>query len=238
MVASGAGGAAARQKKVRWEKSHRIIRTIYPPVDLFEDIAPPGDWKILVAAEEKFNPRIRDEIGNLVLVPLHRRISGPTASLVMGAFTHVSPARTSRFSDGGYAVWYCGNCFEVALAETAYHFEQFSRATNEPAYDADYRELNASVEGKFLPAESSELLHPDDYTAAQKFGRKAREDGADGVLYASVRFPAGRALAVFWPNCISLPVVQARQFRYHWDGARMTRYLVHGARAWVARPTL
>jgi hypothetical protein len=221
---------------VKWEKSHRIIRTIYPPVDLFEDIAPPSDWETLVAAEEKFNPRIRDEIGNLSLVPLNRRVAGPTASLVMGAFTHVSPARTSRFSDGSYGVWYCGDRFEVALAETAYHFERFSRATNEPAYDADYRELTARVQGEFLTAGSPGLLHPDDYTEAQKFGHKAREDGADGVLYPSVRYPAGMALAVFWPDCISLPVVQARQFRYHWDGALMTRYLVHGARAWVAWP--
>jgi hypothetical protein len=41
------------------------------------------------------------------------------------------------------------------------------------------------------------------------------------------------AAGVFWPDCIALPVAQARQFRYHWDGARMTRYLVHGAREWV-----
>jgi hypothetical protein len=51
-----------------------------------------------------------------------------------------------------------------------------------------------------------------------------------------VRYPAGKAAAVFWPNCIALPIVQARQFRYHWNGIRMTRYLVHGAREWVALP--
>ena len=48
---------------VKWAKAHRIIRTIYPPVDLFEDIAPPEDWEILVAAEARFNPRIRDTVG-------------------------------------------------------------------------------------------------------------------------------------------------------------------------------
>jgi hypothetical protein len=94
---------------VKWEKSHRIIRTIYPPVDLFEDIAPPEDWEMLVAAEARFNPRIRDSVGNLALVPVHRRVAGPTASFVMAAFTHVSKARPSRFSDGSYGVWYCGD---------------------------------------------------------------------------------------------------------------------------------
>ena len=43
-----------------WATSHRIIRTIYPPVDLFEDIADPADWELLTAAEAKTNPRIRD----------------------------------------------------------------------------------------------------------------------------------------------------------------------------------
>ncbi len=74
---------------LRWTPGYRIIRTIYPPVDLFEDIADPADWELLVSAEAKMNPRIRDLVGNLALVPVSRRISGPGASIVMGAFTHV-----------------------------------------------------------------------------------------------------------------------------------------------------
>jgi hypothetical protein len=217
---------------VNWAKSHRIIRTIYPPVDLFEDIAPPEDWEILVAAEARFNPRIRDQVGNLALVPVARRLAGPTASLVMAAFTHVSKARPSRFSDGGFGVWYCGDRFEVALAETAYHFERFMRQTHEPAGDADFRELCAAVKGDFAAA-PADCLDPDDWSQGQVFGRQARQAGRDGVVYPSVRYPAGMAAGVFWPDCIALPVAQARQFRYHWDGARMTRYLVHGAREWV-----
>ena len=52
-------------RPLRWAPGFRIIRTIYPPVDLFEDIADPADWELLVSAEAKLNPRIRDEIGNL-----------------------------------------------------------------------------------------------------------------------------------------------------------------------------
>src|ERR1700710_1471984 len=79
--------------RIRWKTSHRIIRTIYPPVHLFEDIADPADWDLIARAEARTNPRIHDEIGNLALVPPERRVSGPTASLVMGAFTHVSRDR-------------------------------------------------------------------------------------------------------------------------------------------------
>ncbi len=218
---------------VRWESAHRIIRTIYPPVALFEDIAPPSDWDLLAAAESRWNPRIRDEVGNLALVPAHRRVSGPTASLVMGAFTHASPDRPSRFSDGTYGVWYCGDRVEVALAETAHHFARFARATAEPAHDADYRELIAAIEGSLQPADQT-CLAPDDWSPAQTFGATARAQGADGIIYPSVRHLAGLAAAIFWPDCVKLPVTQARQFRYHWDGARMSRYLVHGTREWIA----
>jgi hypothetical protein len=203
-----------------WDNSHRIIRTIYPPVDLFEDIAAPADWELLVAAEAKYNPRIRDTVGNLALVPAARRVHGATASIVMGAFTHVSPARRSRFSN-----------------ETAYHFERFMRATAEPAGDADFRELQAPVHGNLVNP-PRQCLRPDDWAPGQEFGREARHNGADGVIYPSVRYLAGMAAGLFWPDCITLPVTQARQFRYHWDGARMSRYLVHGTREWVSKAAM
>jgi hypothetical protein len=221
---------------VRWTISHRIIRTIYPPVDLFEDVADPADWELLVSAEAKTTPRIRDVVGNLALVPIARRVSGPGASLAMAAFTHVSCDRPSRFSVGLYGVWYCGDRFEVALAETAYHFERFMRATAEPAGEADYRELNCAVHGQVTGCSDPAVLAPDNWSAGQRLGENVRSNGDDGVHYPSVRYPAGSSLALFWPDCIELPVTQAHQLRYSWDGTRMYRYLVHGTRTWVAYP--
>ncbi len=218
----------------QWPTSHRIIRTIYPPIDLFEDIADPADWELLVAAEAKTNPRIRDTVGNLALVPAARRISGPGASLVMGAFTHASRDRPGRFSDGSFGVWYAGDRFAVALAETAHHFCRFMRATNQPPGSADFRELTAPLHGRVADTRDPAHLHPDDWSAAQAFGRSLRDAGADGVIAPSVRHPAGMAAALFWPDCIGPPVIQARQLRYGWDGTQMHRYLVHGTRAWVA----
>lgn len=218
-----------------WHPGYRIIRTIYPPVDLFEDIADPADWELLASAEAKLNPRIRDEIGNLALVPVERRISGTTASIAMGAFTHVSLDRPSRFSDGSYGVWYCGDRLEVSLAETAHHFERFMRATHEPAGDADFRLLTCSVSGDVAVAPDDCLL-PDDWKPGQTFGEKARSEDRDGVVYTSVRHRAGRAAALFWPTCLTLPITQNQQFRYRWDGTRMTHYLPHDATAWVPWP--
>lgn len=229
-------GAAA---PVAWPTAHRIIRTLYPPVWLFEDIAEPADWDLLASAEAKTNPRVREEIGDLSLVPPERRVAGPTASLVMAAFTHVSTLRPSRFSAGAYGVWYCGDRFAVALAETVFHFERFMRATEEPAAEAQFRELVSAIAGNLVDLREGDhaaYLDPNDWRAGQAFGASRRAAGADGILYPSVRFPAGLAAALFWPDCVKLPVRQARHMLYHWDGARMSRYFVYGERAWRGWP--
>ena len=33
--------------RVRWPRTYRLVRSIYPPVDLFEDIADPADWELI-----------------------------------------------------------------------------------------------------------------------------------------------------------------------------------------------
>jgi RES domain len=224
---------------VDWRVSHRIVRTIYPPVWLFEDIAAPEDWELIASAEAKTNPRVRQEIGNLSIVPPERRVSGPTASLVMGAFTHASRDRPGRFSDGSYGVWYCGDRFEVALAETAHHFARFMARTAEPAADAQYRELQARIAGRLHDLRGggfNDCLAPDDWGPSQRLAAGLRDAGSDGIVYPSVRWPAGQATALFWPDRVRLPVTQARTLQYHWDGTRMTRYFVIGEDDWHPWP--
>jgi hypothetical protein len=224
---------------IDWPISYRLVRTIYPPVWLFEDIAPPEDWDLIASAEAKTNPRVRDQIGDLTLVPVARRVNGPSASLVMAAFTHVSRARASRFSNGSYGVWYCGDRFEVALAETAHHFERFMARTEEPPADAQYRELTARIGGALHDLRGGgfdDCLAPDDWETGQRLAASLKTLGGDGLVYPSVRWPAGEAVALFWPDLVRLPVVQARTLQYHWDGKRMSRYFVIGESAWRNRP--
>lgn len=224
-----------KRRRISWKPGYRIIRTIYPPVDLFEDIADPADWELLAAAETKMNPRIRDQIGNLALVPADRRVNGPTASIAMGAFTHVSMDRPGRFSDGSFGIWYCGDRIEVALAETAFHFQRFMARTKQVPGDADFRLLTCPVEG-LLETASEECLEKENWAPGQILGRQARKRGSDGILYTSVRYPAGKAAALFWPNCLTLPIVQSQQFRYRWDGEKMSHLLSHGATQWTIWP--
>ena len=65
---------------VLWPRTVRLIRALYPPVPLFEDIADPAAWELIAAAEAKTDPRVRDAIGAVHLVPPGRRVAGPGAS--------------------------------------------------------------------------------------------------------------------------------------------------------------
>src|SRR3546814_2673188 len=117
--------------QVEWNGAVRIIRSAFPPIDLFEDIADPADWPLLISAEQKTNPRIMATIGNLDLVPVDRRVGGNGASYLMAPFTHVSTDRPSRFADGSYGVLYVGDRFETALFETIHHNARFMARTRE-----------------------------------------------------------------------------------------------------------
>jgi hypothetical protein len=223
--------------RVRWRRTHRIVRSIYPPIDLFEDIADPADWELIAAGEARTNPRVRDLIEAVRLVPVARRVSGPGASWAMAPFVHLSRRRGSRFSDGSYGVYYAGDRFEVALRETVYHFGRFMAATAEPPATADYRELVGSVDARLHdlrhdPAFAA-CLDPDDYAPGQALGRRLREEqGSDGIVYPSVRCPGGQALAAFWPDVVGVPV-QGRHLCYRWNGERADAYLVYGEPDWV-----
>ena len=62
---------------LRWPDSCRLVPSRFPPVLLFDAVADPADLAVVFAIEALGNPRLRDEIGELALVPPDQRISGP-----------------------------------------------------------------------------------------------------------------------------------------------------------------
>ncbi len=58
------------------------------------------------------NDRLRDEIGDIAIVPLAERLAGPGASPIVAAFTHIG--FPSRFTDGSFGVYYACKSFDGA----------------------------------------------------------------------------------------------------------------------------
>jgi hypothetical protein len=214
---------------VFWPGAVRIIRSLFPPIDLFEDIADPADWPLILSAEQKTNPRLMESVGNLALVPAPRRVSGPGATWLMAPFTHASRDRPSRFSTGDFGVLYAGRSFETALFETVHHHARFMAATAEkPGWTSQFREIGLDIAARLHDLRGGKeaykpALTPDDYGYSQALGAQLHAKGSDGVVYPSIRDPGGECVGLFYPDGASNPV-QGRHLDYHWDGTRVDLY--------------
>lgn len=207
--------------RVAWKPCYRIIPSRFPPIPLFEDVADPADLEAVYLIEAMTNDRLREEEGELSLVPPEDRVSGPGSSAIMAAFTHLNP-RGDRFTDGSYGVFYAGLTLETAIAETRYHRTRFLQATDEPAQELDMRVYAVDLDGALhdirgLRDSHPALYHPDSYAMAQAFARDLRADGAEGIVYQSVRHYGGECAAVFKPRLLS-HCRQERHLCYVWDG--------------------
>jgi hypothetical protein len=221
--------AAVPRSPIRWDGAVRIIRSLYPPIDLFEDIADPADWPLLISAEQKTNPRLMESLGALVLVPPARRVGGPGSSWLMAPVTDVSADRPSRFSDGRDGVLYAGDRFEVALFETIHHHARFmARTAEEAGWTSQFREIVLAIEAELCDLRGADsalaaALDPADHAPAQVLGASLRAMGAEGVVYPSLRCPGGACAGLFYPD-LAREARQGRHLDYHWDGTRVDLY--------------
>jgi len=59
--------------EVRWQPCFRVISSRFPPIHLFERVAGAQDWEALYWLESLTNPRLRDDVGEIELVPREDR---------------------------------------------------------------------------------------------------------------------------------------------------------------------
>ena len=138
-------------------------------------------WRRCSNLESLTNPRLRDEAGDIRLVPEEDRVSGPGTSVVMAAFTHLNP-EGSRFSDGSYGVFYAARELETAVAETAFHRERFMRATDQSRMELDMRVYAVELDGRLHDLRGRAASFPlvysrDSYGPAQELAKRLRDGG-------------------------------------------------------------
>ncbi len=211
--------------ELAWSDSCRLIPSRFPPVSLFDAVADPADLAVVFAIEAMGNPRLREEVGQLQLVPPEQRIAGPGSSPIMAAFTHLNP-EGSRFSDGSYGVYYAANTLETAVAEVSHHRARFLARTAEPAIDIDLRCYRVTVRASLsdLRGLGGPLHDPDSYVASQTFGIALRAEGVAGIAYDSVRQAGGQCVALFTPRATVPPARQAEHVTPRWNGERMASW--------------
>jgi hypothetical protein len=229
---------AVATRRVVWPQAWRVIASRFPPINLFERVSmDPRVWDVLIELEQLTNPRVRDEVGAIHLVPPERRVSGPNASWVMAPFTHIN-ILGSRFSDGNCGVYYAARQLETWIRETACHFARFASHANDPPRRETMRVLVGSIEHPFDDVYALDettkaaILDKDSYMQSRPFGADRRNSGSDGLIYPSVRHDGGQCVAAFWPDVVGTPILE-RHLNYEWDGRLVSRYFDYQREAWT-----
>jgi hypothetical protein len=219
--------ADIRTAPVAWKPCYRLIASRYPTVGLYDAIANPADLEVVFAIEALTNARLRNELGQLQLVPPDERISGVGSTPIMAAFTHLNP-EGSRFSDGSWGVYYAAQDLDTAIAEVSHHRAIFLARTAELAIDVDLRLVTAPLDAPLhdlrqLRKRAPELYDPQHYGAAQALGRQLRAAGSWGVVYHSVRHADGLCAGLFRPRALHA-ARESAHIALHWDGSRITHW--------------
>lgn len=216
-----------RRRNIAGAKQYRILPSVFPPIAVFESVASADQLGVVWAIESLTNDRLNAEAGDLYRVPKEDWVTGPGASLVMAAFTHLG--RASRFSDGTSGVYYAALDEDTAIAETVFHRERFLARTREAAIELDMRCYVGEVQQALDDIRGKAFAHlrdPDMETwpVCQRFGAERRAADAWGLLYRSARNATGECVAAFRTRAVSRPK-QAKHFRYCWNGERIDRVL-------------
>jgi len=204
----------------------RIIPTRYPEERLFDRVTEPEDREAIEQLEQMTNERVRQERGEISIVPPGDRVKGPGSAYIMSPFCHPNP-EGSRFSNGSYGVYYAARSLDTAVAETRFHREEFLRRTKERPMRFDMRVLTAMLDGDLHDVRGMKKKLPKvyarkDYDASQALGAKLRKDKSYGIAYDSVRHKGGECVAIFRPPVLSV-CRSERNLLYEWDGKRIVK---------------
>ncbi len=219
--------SALAVSEVRWQPCFRVIPSRYPTIHLFERVADPADWEALYWIESLTNPRLRDEVGAIELVPPEERAFGPRRLGHHGAVHSPGSGGQPLWRTGRSARFYAAASLATSVAETCYHREIFLRATRQEPLELDMRSYLADVGARFHDIRGqrgrmSDVYDPDSYISSQVLGRQLKLSGSNGIAYDSVRHPGGECLAIYRPRLI-LNIRQGVHLRYVWDGGRISR---------------
>lgn len=204
-------------------QAYRLVNSKFPPIAMFDDVADADEFEVLYQIQALTNPRLKNEVGHLELIPRDQIPFGiPGCSYATAPFTHVNPAG-SRFSDGSFGVLYLADSMETALAEVRHH--QSLYWSNVPSLNYErfvFRGLSCSfVDVAMKDAAAIAMTDPvyatDDYTHSRQLGRAIKVAGCPGIRYNSVRVQGSCCWALMTPRPVS-SIIQAAHYEMIWNG--------------------
>jgi RES domain-containing protein len=168
------------------------------------------------------NERLRGESGLLPGIGMDELVFGvPNFRIINAAFTYARP-EGSRFNDGDRGAWYCAFDPQTALAEISFHkaveYQEINRFDDSVTYQALLADFTATFHDLRGANGYAKYLDPASYVASQKLAAELLDAGSMGVIYPSVRRPAGTNLACFRPALVG-NVRKGQAYRLTWAGS-------------------
>ncbi|HEX5079044.1 MAG TPA: RES family NAD+ phosphorylase [Geminicoccaceae bacterium] len=145
----------------------------------------------------------------------------PHYRIVNAAFCHAHPLG-SRFAGPDRGAWYAGFELATAQAEVAFHktvaLAEIGHFHDSVTYDDYLADFTGAFHDLRDDRAFADCLAPDSYLASQKLAAALLEAGSPGIVYPSVRRPAGTNLACFRPALVG-NVRRGETYQFTWRGA-------------------
>jgi RES domain-containing protein len=186
----------------------------------------------LIELEGATNDRLLGESGRLPGITTIELVSGfRFAHVVNASFTHANPSG-GRFNGPERGAWYAGFHMATAQAEVAFHRAKWLRESAWSELDiSQYIDYQADFSYEFHDIRSdaafAKCLHPDSYNFSQALGRELLMTGSAGIVYPSVRHPAGVCIACFRPPLV-LSVREGVKVTFTFINQQLTAVIVVG----------
>ncbi len=210
------------------------MATIYPPIEIFDEVADAEDLNALLALRARTDPLLGDGLERALAIPPKDRAYGPGAGYIMAPFAHPSPEGTRfgppAFAEPSFGVYYAARDEATSIAEVRHHRAVFLAATKAVAQDLDFEVISAPIKGSRFhdlrdrKGEFGEIYSRTDYSSSQRFAVKVHGENVDGIAYDSVRREGGECVAVFRPRCVG-PAKVVKNLIFRWDGEEISAVL-------------
>ncbi len=172
------------------------------------------DLQAVYALDNATNQRLLAEANRELGIAARELVfQGRYERIVNAAFTHPHPLG-ARFSTPYRGAWYAGFELATAKAEVLFHRAlQLSEVAWSRPESLDYDHYSAEFSGPFHdlrpqpavydPPGRAACLDPASYQASQQLASRLLRGGSLGVVYPSIRRPAGTCLACFQPHSVA-----------------------------------
>lgn len=216
------------QSGLRQFDTHRLIPTRYDASDqnVLIRIVDLQELDDVLTIDTMTNDRVLAENGLLPGIGIHELVFNiPFYHVINAAFTHPHPLG-GRFNSPARGAWYAGCDIVTAQDEVAHHRTIALQEVDYFYDDAIYVDYLADFSAPFHDLRDApqfaDCLDPQSYVASQKLAERLLEKDAVGVVYPSVRSPAGTCIACFRPAIVT-NVRKDRRYQFTWSGSPASR---------------